>query len=84
MVTPEVITLLVAVVGIVGLLFRKSKCFVRHVDHDTDWGMGFTDNPIVPEVKTPHVRNRCVSDPPITAVVRPATVWYSTSKQSQR
>ena len=84
MVTPELVTIVMAAIGIVSLLVHKSKCFVRHVDHDTDWGVGFTDNPIVPEVKTPHVRNRCVSDPPITAVVRPATVWYSTSKRSQR
>ena len=43
MVTPEVISLLVAVVGLAGLLFRKSKCFIRHIGRDTDWGVGFDD-----------------------------------------
>jgi len=57
MATPEIISLLVAVVGLVGLLVRKSKCFVRHVGYDTDWGVGFTEYGIVPE-KSPHVRNR--------------------------
>ena len=84
MVTPELVTIVMAAIGIVSLLVHKSKCFVRHVDHDTDWGVGFTDNPIVPEVKTPHVRNRCVSDPPITVADRPATVWYNTSRPPQR
>ena len=84
MVTPELVTLVMAAIGIVSLLVHKSKCFVRHVDHDTDWGIGFTDNPIMPEVKTPHVRNRCGSDPLTTAADRLATVWYSTLKQSQR
>ena len=84
MVTPEIISIVMAAIGIVSLLVHKSKCFLRHVDHDTDWGVGFTDNPIVPEVKTPHVRNRCEPNPQTTAADRPATVWSSTSRPYQR
>jgi len=67
MVTPELISLLVAAIGLAGLLFQKSKCFVRHVGQDTDWGVGFTD---VNLVNTPPTRNNALRRP--TVRVRPS------------
>ena len=57
------VTFIMATIGLVGLLIQKSKCFVRHVGLDTDWGVGFTDvnlaNP--PPIET------CGSNPTVRA-----------------
>ena len=67
MVTPELVTVIMAAIGLMGLLIQKSKCFVRHVGLDTDWGVGFTD---VNLVNPPPMLNTCGSNP--TARVRPS------------
>ena len=35
-------------IGILAILCRNSKCFARSVDSHMDWGVGFTEPPIVP------------------------------------
>jgi len=67
MVTPELVTVIMAAIGLMGLLIQKSKCFVRHVGLDTDWGVGFTD---VNLVNPPPMLNTCGSNP--TARARPS------------
>ena len=59
-----------AAIGLVGLLIQKSKCFVRHVGLDTDWGVGFTDVNLVnpPPIET------CASNP--TVRVRPSPTTF--------
>ena len=74
MVTPELVTVIMAAIGLMGLLIQKSKCFVRHVGLDTDWGVGFTD---VNLVNPPPMLNTCGSN----ARARPS---QTTSARVQR
>ena len=68
------VTVIMAAIGLMGLLIQKSKCFVRHVGLDTDWGVGFTD---VNLVNPPSMLNTCDSN----ARARPS---QTTSARVQR
>ena len=48
MVEGEIVAALASVAATAGLLaLRKSKCFVRRIRGGLEWGLGFTDRPIV-------------------------------------
>ena len=48
MVAAEIVAALASVAATAGLLaLRKSKCFVRRIRKGLEWGLGFTDRPIV-------------------------------------
>jgi len=48
MVAAEIVAALASVAATAGLLaLRKSKCFVRRIRGGLEWGLGFTDRPIV-------------------------------------
>ena len=48
MVASEIAAALASVAATAGLLaLRKSKCFVRRIRGGLEWGLGFTDRPIV-------------------------------------
>ena len=48
MVAGEIVAALASVAATAGLLaLRKSKCFVRRIRGGLEWGLGFTDRPIV-------------------------------------
>ena len=72
MVTPELVTVIMAAIGLMGLLIQKSKCFVRHVGLDTDWGVGFTDVNLVnpPSIETCGSNARARPSPTTSARVQ--------------
>ena len=39
----------VALLGIVSAVAHRSRCFIRHVNEHWDWGVGYDDQPIVPD-----------------------------------
>ena len=48
MVAAEIVAALASVAATAGLLaLRKSKCFVRRIRGGLEWGLGFTERPIV-------------------------------------
>jgi len=48
MVASEIAAALASVAATAGLLaLRKSKCFIRRIHSGLQWGIGFTDRPIV-------------------------------------
>ncbi len=48
MVASEIAAALASVAATAGLLaLRKSKCFIRIIRGGLEWGLGFTDRPIV-------------------------------------
>jgi hypothetical protein len=60
--SPELLGLTASVVGVIGLILRKARCFIRRVGSGFDWGLGFTDNSIVPESE---VRSQSAKQSPL-------------------
>ena len=48
--TPEVVGIAASALGLLGLLARKARCFARRVRGRFEYGVGFTDRSIVPEI----------------------------------
>ena len=47
--TPELVSALcAALVGGIAVLVRKSKCFIRKLGPGIQYGIGFTDKPLLP------------------------------------
>ena len=47
--TPELVSALcAALVGAIAVLVRKSKCFIRKLGPGVQYGVGFTDKPLLP------------------------------------
>ena len=46
--TPEISGLAASVLGVLGLILRKARCFIRRVGNSWDGGMGFCVSTIVP------------------------------------
>ena len=50
-ITPEIAGGIASALGLIGLILRKTRCFLRRVDTSFDWGVGFCDGSIVPSPK---------------------------------
>ena len=50
-ITPEIAGALASAVGILGLILRKARGFLRRVGNSWDGGIGFCDGSIVPPPK---------------------------------
>ena len=50
-ITPEIAGGIASALGLLGLILRKARCFLRRVDTSVDWGIGFCDGCIVPAPK---------------------------------
>ena len=48
--TPEVAGMVASIVGVLGLVLRKARCFIRRVGGSYDCGAGFCDGSIVPQI----------------------------------
>ena len=59
--TAEATGLLASLVGVLGLVLRKARCFVRRVGNHWDCGGGFVEPEIVCKVKP------CEFEPPVEA-----------------
>ena len=59
-VTPEFAGAVARAIGILGLILRKARCFLRRVGNSCDGGIGFCDGSIVPPSKaTLRVNHQC-------------------------
>ena len=56
--TPEVAGLAASAFGVLGLILRKARCFLRRVGNSWDGGIGFCDSTIVP-AKSTTIVNPC-------------------------
>ena len=55
----EIIGLAASVVGVLGLILRKARCFIRRVSGSWDCGEGFCDSTILPAKSSPPQVNTC-------------------------
>ena len=58
-ITPEVVGIAASTLGLLGLLARKARCFARRVRGRFEYGVGFTDRSIVPEISDDIKYLRC-------------------------
>ena len=58
--TPEIAGMVASIVGVLGLVLRKARCFIRRVNNSLDAGIGFCDGRITPEISR-EVNQACVS-----------------------
>jgi len=60
MVAGEIIAAVVSMAATASLLaLRKSKCFVRKLRSGFEWGLGFTDTPLVVNELSVSDKDRC-------------------------
>ena len=64
-ITPEIAGIVASAMGLVGLIARKARCFIRRVSGRWDCGIGFTDGRITPEI-SPEVKICVCQHRPIT------------------
>ena len=57
--TPEVVGIAASAIGLLGLLARKARCFARRVKGRFEYGVGFTDRSILPEISDDIKYYRC-------------------------
>ena len=69
--TPEVAGIVASAMGLIGLIARKARCFIRRVSGRWDCGIGFTDGRITPEISR-EVKICVCQHPPITTDGIPA------------
>ena len=49
-ITPEIAGIAASAMGLLGLIARKARCIARRVGGRWQYGIGFTDRSIVPEI----------------------------------
>ena len=80
-VSPEILGLAASVVGVLGLILRKARCFVRRVSGRWDGGIGFCDATILPTKSSLQV-NECDSHHPNDAPALNSVNIYSEAPRS--
>ena len=63
LITPEVVGIAASTIGLLGLLARKARCFARRIRGRFEYGVGFTDRSIVPEISDDIKWHRCACRP---------------------
>jgi hypothetical protein len=49
--TPELAGILASAMGLFGLIVRKARCFARRVGGKWQYGVGFSEKVLIPEIK---------------------------------
>jgi len=75
-VTQEVAGLFASVLGLLGLVARKARCFARRVGGKWQYGVGFSENVTFQEIKQDvNIQLGCRREPVVQSEPTPLTAW---------